>query len=131
MSTLLKTLISLVVVLPIAAFVAAQLVVASDDSPSRERIVIEDDPLPVDQGDAEPAPAEVPEPRQESVVVDDADDDGRQDDDADGDDGDDDGGRDDGDRDDGDRDDDDDGQDFDDTDDTGDDGLDDTGDDDD
>ncbi len=42
MSSFLKTLIGLAVALPLAAFVAGSLVVGSEDSPPRERIIIED-----------------------------------------------------------------------------------------
>src|SRR5687767_8870543 len=46
MSTLLKILIALGVVLPLAGFVAGSLVAASDQSPTRERIIIQDDSTP-------------------------------------------------------------------------------------
>jgi hypothetical protein len=48
MSTVLKILIALGVSLPLAAFVAGSLAGASDQSPTRERIVIQDDSKPTD-----------------------------------------------------------------------------------
>lgn len=49
MSSFMKALIALGVALPLAAFVVGSLVSASVESPSRERIIIEDDSMPTDQ----------------------------------------------------------------------------------
>jgi hypothetical protein len=48
MSTFLKTLIVLGIALPLAAFVAGSLVTASDESPPRERIIIQRDSTPTE-----------------------------------------------------------------------------------
>ena len=54
MSLLLKVLVALGVALPLAGFVAGSLVAASDSSPDRERIIIQDDSTPKAPATADP-----------------------------------------------------------------------------
>ena len=74
MSMLVKFLIGLAVALPVAAFVVGSLVVASDDSPPRERIVIEDDSSPVGDDREQGEPGRDKEPARKPSVDADEDD---------------------------------------------------------